>query len=192
MVPCGFVALWLWLYLQFACKTAPLYEETAVLTATLVSVCWVAVSSSVDLSGWRRLRRILTNILYDLTSLFLVVVVLTLAMSLIVPAYQCYGDRAKAAELVLAVSSYRSVIAERAESKQSLTGVGEGLSIRVEGRVRGGSISTNGVISVYSDNPQAMVVLSPYWDKTSVEWKCAGFPLEVMPLLCRHFPYPLQ
>jgi type IV pilus assembly protein PilA len=180
------------MYLQSTCKTGPLYEEVAVLIATVVSTLWIAVFAAADFSGWRRLRVMVAAIFYDLISLFLVVAALVIPLSLLLPSYQCYGDRAKVSELVLAASSYRSMVAERAQAQQSLTGAGEGLSIRTEGRVRGGSISADGVISVYSDDPKALVMLSPYWEKAAVEWKCAGFPLEAMPLLCRHFPYPSQ
>ena len=188
-VPCGFVALWLWLYLQSACKSGPLYEETTVLTATLVSAMWVAVSSTADLSGWRKLRRTAVAIFQDLISLFMVVAALVIPLSLFLPAYQCYGDRGKVSELVLAASSYRSVVAERAQARQSLAGVGGGLLVKTEGRVHGGAISANGIITLFSEEPRALIVLRPYFENSEVKWACEGFPLKAMPAQCRQLPY---
>lgn len=181
--------MWLWLYLQSVCKTGPRYEETVVLTVTLVSSMWVAVSSTADLSGWRKLRRTVVAIFYDLISLFMVLAALVLPLILFLPAYQCYGDRGKVSELVLAASSYRSVVAERAQARQSLIGVGEGLRLKTEGRVHGGTISVNGIITLFSDEPRALIVLRPYFENSEVKWACEGFPLKAMPAPCRQLPY---
>jgi type IV pilus assembly protein PilA len=176
-----------------ACNPGIGYAGTALLASTLASALWIAVFSAASVeSGWRRVGRIVRTMLYDLLSLLLIVALLAMVLSLFMPTYQCYTDRAKVAELVIAASSYRQEISERAQTRQSLAGAGEGLTVKAQGRVQGGSVSSYGVITLYSDAPKALVVLSPYLAGTQVEWKCAGFPLELMPLSCRALPYQNQ
>lgn len=167
-----------------ACKDTPLYEQVAVLTASVTTSLWVAYFATREKAGWRRLGWCSACVLYDMVFLILVVLV----GSIFTPAYQCYTDRSKAVELVVAASAYKEAIAARAVAQQSVVGSGAGLSIEPRGQMRGGAISRDGVISLYSEEPPALVELTPTWDGTAVEWTCAGFPLKSMPLLCKNPP----
>ncbi|WP_462386505.1 pilin [Acidovorax sp. Q11] len=126
-----------------------------------------------------------TSVVFDV----LCVSLLALPFTLFQPTYQCYTERAKVAEMMVVASPYRDAITERATQRKSLSGVGEGLRVEPTGRVHGGAISTNGVITLFSNEPRALVVLRPYFENSEVKWACEGFPLKAMTASCRQLPY---
>ncbi len=126
-----------------------------------------------------------TSVVFDV----LCVSLLALPFTLFQPTYQCYTERAKVAEMLILASPYRDAITERATQRRSLSGVGDGLRVEPTGRVRGGGISVNGVITLFSDEPRALVVLRPYFENSELKWACEGFPLKAMTATCRQLPY---
>jgi hypothetical protein len=126
-----------------------------------------------------------TSVVFDVFCVLL----LALPFMLLQPTYQCYTERAKVTEMILMASPYRNTIAERATQQQSVAAVGQGLSVEPTGRVQGGAISSNGIITLFSEEPIALVVLRPYFENSELKWACEGFPLRAMPAQCRKLPY---
>ncbi len=186
VVPCMFVASLVLATAGNQCRVGPNYEGPIWLTAMTVTAFWVAVYSTVAAyQGWRRWMKVGTSVVFDV----LCVSLLALPFTLFQPTYQCYTERAKIAEMMVVASPYRDAITERATQRQSLSGVGEGLRVEPKGRVHGGAISTNGVITLFSDEPRALVVLRPYFENSEVKWACEGYPLKAMTASCRQLPY---
>jgi hypothetical protein len=79
----------------------------------------------------------------------------------------------------------RTTIGERALAKKSLENGGEGMKIVPSGRVKGGVVTKDGSIILASDEPPAVVVLTPEFQNSKVQWKCIGFPTKIMPATCR-------
>lgn len=168
------------------CRVAPDYEGPIWLTAITVTAFWVAVySTAATHRGWRRWVKVGTSVIFDV----LCVSLLALPFILFQPTYQCYTERAKVAEMMVVASPYRDAITERATQRQSLSGVGEGLRVEPTGRLHGGAISANGIITLFSNEPRALVVLRPYFENSEVKWACEGFPLKAMAASCRQLPY---
>jgi len=156
------------------------------LTAMVVTAFWAAVyATAAAYQGWRRWMKVGASVVFDV----LCVALLALPFTLFQPTYQCYTERAKVAEMLVVASPYRTAITERAIQRQSLSGVGEGLKIEPMGRVHGGAISANGVITLFSDEPRALVVLRPHFENSELKWACEGFPLKAMTVSCRQLPY---
>jgi type IV pilus assembly protein PilA len=182
------LALWEFAILGQPCKEGPYYFEVSLLAGTMCIAFWIADLRKGVLVGWRRIPRVLTLVLYDLCAFLLILVLVTLPIAVICPAYQCYTPRVKVSEIVLYGSSFRQAITERAEKQHSLKDTGRGLTVNPRGRVSGGYVSPNGIIVVTSDDPPAIVVLQPSMENTSVKWTCTGFPLKWMPGSCRSLP----
>lgn len=130
--------------------------------------------------------RVVLGGVYDLALLAVISLVVALPIALIMPAYQCYGDRHKVSELMISLSSLKVEIAERIELNQSVHDVGLGLGVAVEGRVKGGVVLKDGVIVAGGDDPPVVVILQPTITAGKVEWKCMGFPERHMIGPCRH------
>lgn len=185
-VPCIFVASLVLATAGNQCRVGPNYEGPIWLTAMTVTAFWVAVYSTAGTNqGWRRWMKVGTSVVFDVFCVSL----LAFPFTLFQPTYQCYTERAKVAEMLVVASPYRDAITERATQRRSLSGVGEGLHFELKGGVHGGAISTNGVITLFSDEPRALVVLRPYFENSEVKWACEGFPLKVMTASCRQLPY---
>lgn len=85
---------------------------------------------------------------FTLIELMIVVVIIGLLAAFALPAYQDYIIRAKVSELVIAASSYKVAIAEKAAVDGTLDNAGAGLSVAVGGRISSGVITAVGHIHV--------------------------------------------
>src|SRR5689334_17146317 len=94
---------------------------------------------------------------FTLIELMIVVAIIGILAAVALPAYQDYTIRAKVSELVLAASGFKTTVAEAAQSNGTLASSGMGLTISVTGRVTGGAITTDGVITVLGSNAQSSV-----------------------------------
>src|SRR5687768_1296789 len=90
---------------------------------------------------------------FTLIELMIVVAIIGILAAVALPAYQDYTVRAKVSELVLAASGMKTTIAEFAQTANTLTSSGQGLTFApLTGKLRAGSLVTvNGVISVAGD-----------------------------------------
>src|SRR5262249_8879339 len=85
---------------------------------------------------------------FTLIELMIVVAIIGILAAVALPAYQDYTIRAKVSELVLAASGFKTSVAEKAQSDATLASAGEGLSVTYSGKVTGGSVAMNGVITI--------------------------------------------
>src|SRR5262245_36377638 len=85
---------------------------------------------------------------FTLIELMIVVAIIGILAAVALPAYQDYTIRAKVSELVLAASGFKTTVAEKAATDNSLASAGSGLTVSVSGKVTGGSVDNTGTITV--------------------------------------------
>ena len=133
---------------------------------------------------------------FTLIELMIVVAIIGILAAVALPAYQDYTIRAKVSELVLAASGLKTTVTEAAQSNGALASSGMGLSINVTGKVAGGTVTTNGVITVIGSSASVgtnvTIVLTPSLNTGDgkVVWACGtGANTAVykyVPAECRH------
>jgi type IV pilus assembly protein PilA len=142
--------------------------------------------------GEFRMRRIQKG--FTLIELMIVVAIIGILAAVALPAYQDYTIRAKVSELVLAASNQKVTVSENAQTRGSLGGADAGATIMVSGKVTGGSVDTNGVITVAgsasSVGTAVTLQLVPTYSSTDgkVIWACSS-PSSIhkyVPAECRH------
>lgn len=175
------IALW-----GQACNRAPYYFETVLATLTVCVALWSRHLREAPVANLFGMLRVVWGCVYDLALLLVIGIVVALPIALVMPAYQCYGDRQKVVELIMSLSSLRLEIAGRIELNQSVQDVGQGLEVAVEGRVKGGVVLKDGVIVAGGDDPPVVVIFQPFSSAGRVEWKCMGFPARYLPVVCRN------
>lgn len=117
---------------------------------------------------------------FTLIELMIVVAIIGILAAVALPAYQDYTIRAKVSELVLAASGFKTTIAEKAQSDNTIANAGAGLSIpAATGKVAAAStIQATGTIIIISVTSQVGVALTlqlvPAMSSTDgkITWKC--------------------
>jgi type IV pilus assembly protein PilA len=94
---------------------------------------------------------------FTLIELMIVVAIIGILAAVALPAYQDYTIRAKVSELVLAASSFKTTIAEFAQTRSTLTGSGAGLTLSLTGKVTAGAVTDNGTITVIGSSASSSV-----------------------------------
>ena len=129
---------------------------------------------------------------FTLIELMIVVAIIGILAAVALPAYQDYTVRAKVSELVLAASSHKTTVSEQAASLNSLTNSGDELTVAVVGKVKGGSVTDNGVILVRgtsdadSVGTAVTIVFTPSLTASgTVLWSCSGTPGKYMSAECK-------
>src|ERR1700682_57888 len=104
---------------------------------------------------------------FTLIELMIVVAIIGILAAVALPAYQDYTIRAKVSELVLAASGFKTTIAEFAQTNNTLTSSGQGLTFSpYTGKlVTGSNVTPDGVItavgSTTSVGKNVNVILTP-------------------------------
>lgn len=177
------VVLWVMVLLSNdGCPPTPAYLATACIAATVCVVLWANHIAMAPVNRARDALRLLAIALYDLFSLFALVILAFIPFSLF--QHECYTSRAKVSELILATANYRSQIGDRFESQKTLSNIGTGLQIELSKRVRSGTVTPDGTIVLASDDPPAVVLVSPQIESGKLIWKCSGVPRSLMPKPC--------
>ena len=131
---------------------------------------------------------------FTLIELMIVVAIIGILAAVALPAYQDYTVRAKVSELVLAASNAKTTVSENAQTLGTMAGSDAGATITVSGKVSGGNVSANGVITVSGNattvGTAVTITLAPSFNPTDgkVIWACtsAAAMHKYVPAECRH------
>jgi type IV pilus assembly protein PilA len=130
---------------------------------------------------------------FTLIELMIVVAIIGILAAIALPAYQDYTIRGRVTELVTAAGAYKNAVAERANADATTARSGVGLTIAVSGKITGGSIADDGVITVTSTSVGATVtiVLTPLMTVPGpMTWTCStdSSQFKYVPTECRRGP----
>jgi len=130
---------------------------------------------------------------FTLIELMLVVAIISVLAAIALPLYSEFAIRTRVAELVAAAAKFKGAIAEKALNDGILTRAGAFLTVVPSGRVIGGAVTNDGVISVYgsktSIGTDVTIVLTPSLATDGkVLWTCSAAPNlhKYVPSECRH------
>jgi hypothetical protein len=113
------------------------------------------------------------------------VILASIPLVFVMPASQCYTDRAKAAEVFLVGSMLREEVEKNALGHRTLVGSGRGIAFRPAGRAKWGVVTNEGQIVVVGDDPPVVFTFTPALVDGSVTWTCRGIPAKFAPKPCR-------
>lgn len=175
----------------FPCVSHPEYFYLTYPVVVVVACLWeahtrqVVAGSPTDL---QMIARVMGRTIGNLLILLFFSLLLAVPVGIFMPTYQCYNDRAKTAELVLATAGLREKIEAKVKASRTLEKSGLDVSIQAGGRVSSGFVTDTGTIILISDDPAAVVTMTPALKSPNngdVQWRCRGYPEKVFPVMCR-------
>lgn len=128
-----------------------------------------------------------------LIELMLVLGIIGVLAAVALPVYTQFTVRTKVSELVAAMGPLKMAVAEKALHDAALDAAGVGVTVTISGKVTGGNVTDEGVISI-SGNATSVgtaitIVLTPsLGNDGKVLWTCSTAPasFSVVPSECRH------
>ena len=188
-LPLVLVAAWA-VWMLPTCGDPPLYPGGALATATVMLVLWLSHLRNTPLVGWRKWINFAGGAAYDLSMLIVWLFFVMIPIAIIMSTYQCSMPRMRVAEMLVSAGEIRHEINDRIKSGQSLKDAAAGITITPSGRVKWGTVTSDGMIILMSDDPAAVVVLEPSLSGSELKWTCSGFPNAFMPTACRKIDTP--
>jgi len=184
-LPVGIVASALLLTFGQPCKEGPRYVELGWLVLTICVILWSNHLKVAPAKSISQVVLVLVQSIKDGGLLLIWTVLAALPLAILTPTYQCYTNRARASEVVLAAVGLRTQVEEAILTKGVLTGSGKDVKFKPFGRAIAGRVSTDGEIVVIGEDPPVVFFFSPVYEKGKVTWKCRGYPRKVVPISCR-------
>jgi hypothetical protein len=184
-LPCLVVITGLALTFAQPCRSGPYYAEVAWAVLVACIVLWTNHVRRAPLNGLRVALRVLTGAAVDGAKLLLIWFLAAFPLAVITPTYQCYTDRAKAAEVLLAGVSMRDEVAANVQATGTTTGAGRGIRFTPTGRVGAGFVSEDGNVVLIGSDPPVAFLMTPSLKQGAVTWRCQGFPEKSVPMMCR-------
>ncbi len=133
---------------------------------------------------------------FTLIELMIVVAIIGVLAAVALPAYQDYSIRARVSELVLATSTYKTTVSDKAWSNNTVASAGFGVTVATGGKVTSGSVTDAGVISVQGTastvGADVQIVLTPGTLSAGggrLVWSCTTGDTsqwKYVPAECRH------
>lgn len=185
-LPTAIVVSALCLTFGLTCNSGPYYLEVSWLTMVVCIVLWCNHVRSAPANGPNAVLHVLAGATTDTLKLVLAWLGAALPLAVITPAYQCYNDRAKAAEILLGGASARDEVAAKVKALGTTRGSGQGVTITPSRRISAGFVSTDGSIVLVGSDPPVVFVMTPSQEGAEVTWQCQGFPEKSVPARCRH------
>lgn len=116
---------------------------------------------------------------FTLIELMLVLAIMGVLAAVALPLYSEFAIRTRVAELVAAAAKFRAAISEKALNDSALMRAGAALTVVPGGRVIGGVVTDDGIISVYgsktSIGADVTIVLTPsIASDGKVLWTCSA------------------
>jgi hypothetical protein len=180
------ILLWEFSLFGQPCKEGSRYFEVALASTTVCLALFANYDWTNTNREWRIFAKGLLRTFYDLLGLVLLLIVISIPIAILTPAYSCYTPRARVGALIMQIAPIQEKINTRILQNGFVSNSGKGLKIEAVGHDKGGFITKDGTITMISENPPAVVMLIPDLVGHTVTWKCTGYPAKNMPLDCRN------
>jgi len=185
----GFFAIWL----TFLLVAEPCGSGTSLgalwlvsFTALLFILAWsFSIGSAREPTSIKNVALLSVWAIYEALLMTLAFVILCIPLLILMPAYQCYTDRAYNTEIMALVSSPKTEVTELIKASGSVENDYSRVVTPESKRIDHFQITSNGMILVHAENPSFTIYLTPSIKDGDVSWVCKSYPPKQSPSLCR-------